>query len=103
VELNLRINGQSRKFQVVTLSCSKAPGSHLEHELAARVIEQSETEIVPPYEEKLAILYRGSYRMATFLRLIIEENGGIKSPEVFQEYINSVSSEKNKEMEEFGC
>lgn len=88
MELNLRINDQSRKFQVVTLSCSKAPGSHLEHELAARVIEQSEKEIVPPYEEKLVILYRGSYRAVTFLRLIIEENGGIESSEFFQEYID---------------
>ena len=86
MELNLLINNRIRIFQVVALNILRIQGSSFEHALEARVVEQKETEVVPPYEEKRIILYRGSYRIVFLLRMKIEEEGGIESPKIFRKY-----------------
>ena len=92
MELNLKIGGCTRKFQVVQMICSPVPGPHLKYELVVKVVEQPENKITLPYEEKLVILFTGSSLMANSIREMIEQRGGIESPDIFQKIIEIAKS-----------
>jgi hypothetical protein len=96
MELNLLIGGQKRKFQCFVLDVSKVDHDpyHNSFEILARVVEQNEKEISPPFEEKLIILYQGSLYNANRLKKAIVENDGIASPEFFQTWLNLISDNK---------